>query len=128
MPEFLETSVDKFTFRIASDRLYSEEGVWAKEEGNLMLIGLSDFVQQRSGDVAFAEVKPAGTKVAFEDEIAVIRPSRSTSAWAPRWLARYWKAIRQWKPRLKPSTWTRMEMGGWLWSIRMSGVWTNPVC
>lgn len=72
MLEFLETSVDKFTFRIASDRLYSKEGVWAKEEENLVLIGLSDFVQQRSGDVAFAEVKPAGTKVAFEDEIAVI--------------------------------------------------------
>ena len=72
MTDFLETTVEKFTFRIASDRLYSEEGVWAKEEGNLVLIGLSDFVQQRSGDVAFAEVKPAGTKVAFEDEIAVI--------------------------------------------------------
>lgn len=72
MPEFLETRVDKFTFRIASDRLYSEAGVWAKEEGNLVRIGLSDFVQQRSGDVAFAEVKPTGTKVAFEDEIAVI--------------------------------------------------------
>jgi len=72
MTDFLETTVEKFTFRIASDRLYSEEGVWAKEEGNLVLIGLSDFVQQRSGDVAFAEVKPAGTKVAFEDEIVVI--------------------------------------------------------
>jgi glycine cleavage system H protein len=72
MPKFLETSVDKFTFRIASDRLYSEEGVWAKEEGTLIRIGLSDFVQQRSGDVAFAEVRPAGTKVSYEDEIAVI--------------------------------------------------------
>jgi glycine cleavage system H protein len=72
MPKFLETSVDKFTFRIASDRLYSEEGVWAKEEGTLIRIGLSDFVQQRSGDVAFAEVRPAGTKVSYEDEIVVI--------------------------------------------------------
>ena len=72
MPEILETTVDKFTFHIASDSLYSEEGVWTKEEGNLVRIGLSDFVQQRSGDVAFAEVKPAGTKVIFEGEIAVI--------------------------------------------------------
>lgn len=72
MPEFLVTTVDKFTFRIASDRLYSEAGVWAKEEGNLVRIGLSDFVQQRSGDVAFAEIKPAGKKVAYDDEIAMI--------------------------------------------------------
>ena len=72
MPEFLETAVDKFTFKVAIDRLYNEEGIWAKPEGNLVRIGLSDFLQQRSGDVAFAEVKPVGTQVAFDDEIAVV--------------------------------------------------------
>jgi glycine cleavage system H protein len=72
MPEFLETLVDKFTFKVAIDRLYNEEGIWAKPEGNLVRIGLSDFLQQRSGDVAFAEVKPVGTQVAFGDEIALI--------------------------------------------------------
>jgi glycine cleavage system H protein len=35
-------------------------------------IGLSDFLQQRSGDVAFAEVKPEGIVLAFGDEVAVI--------------------------------------------------------
>ena len=72
MPEFLETMVDKFTFKVATDRLYNAEGIWAKLEGNLVRVGLSDFLQQRSGDVAFAEVKPVGTQVAFGDEIAVI--------------------------------------------------------
>ena len=28
MPEYLETTVDKFIFRVATDRLYSPEGVW----------------------------------------------------------------------------------------------------
>ena len=72
MPEFLETTVDKFTFKVATDRLYNTEGVWAKPEGKNIRIGLSDFLQQRSGDVAFAEVKPHGTEVAFGDEVAVI--------------------------------------------------------
>src|SRR5512139_3920523 len=72
MPEFLETTVDKFIFRVAADRFYNGEGVWALAEGNLVRIGLSDFLQQRSGDVAFAEVKPVGTQLAFEDEAAVI--------------------------------------------------------
>lgn len=63
MSEFLETTVDKFTFKVATDRLYTAEGVWAKLDGDLVRVGLSDFVQQRSGDVAFAEVKPAGTQV-----------------------------------------------------------------
>ena len=72
MVEFLEITVDKFTFKVATDRLYSDEGVWAKTEGELVRIGLSDFVQQRSGDVAFAEVKPVGTQVTYGDEIAAI--------------------------------------------------------
>lgn len=72
MPDFLETTVDKFTFKVASDRYYTEEGVWAKPEGSRVRIGLSDFLQQRSGDVAFAEVKPAGTPIATGDEVAAI--------------------------------------------------------
>jgi glycine cleavage system H lipoate-binding protein len=56
MPEYLETVVDKFIFRVAGDRLYNSEGVWAQAEGSRVRIGLSDFLQQRSGDVAFAEI------------------------------------------------------------------------
>ena len=72
MSEYLEATVDKFTFKIATDRLYNAEGIWAKAEGKMVRVGLSDFVQQRSGDVAFAEVKPVGVEVAFGDEVAVI--------------------------------------------------------
>ncbi len=72
MPRFLETTVDKFIFRVATDRLYSPEGVWALAEGDRIRIGLTDFLQQRSGDVAFAEVRPAGRSVATGDEVALI--------------------------------------------------------
>ena len=72
MSGFLETTVDKFTFKVATDRFYSSEGVWVKEENGRVRIGLSDFVQQRSGDVAFADVKTAGTILAIGDEVASI--------------------------------------------------------
>ncbi len=72
MPNFLELKVDKFTFKAADDRRYTPAGVWALADGNRIRIGLSDFQQQRSGDVAFAEIKPVGTKLAFDDEMAVI--------------------------------------------------------
>jgi glycine cleavage system H protein len=72
MPDFLEITVDKFTFKVAKDRYYTSEGLWAKPEGSLIRVGLSDFLQQRSGDVAFADVKPVGTALGFGDEIAVI--------------------------------------------------------
>jgi glycine cleavage system H protein len=74
MPEYLETTVDKFTFRVATDRLYSPEGVWVfwvqPEGSGRVRIGLTDYLQQHSGDVAFVSVKPPGTKVAAGDELA----------------------------------------------------------
>lgn len=72
MTDFLETRVDKFIFRVATDRFYNPEGVWAKEENGRIRIGLTDFVQQRSGDVTFVEVKPIGSALSVGDEAAVI--------------------------------------------------------
>ncbi|HBG74861.1 MAG TPA: glycine cleavage system protein H [Anaerolineae bacterium] len=70
--KFLETTIDKFIFKVAADRYYSSEGLWAQADDNRIRIGISDFLQQRSGDVAFAEVKPEGTQLTCEDEVAVI--------------------------------------------------------
>lgn len=70
MSDFLEYRVDKFTFRVATDRHYHADGVWAKEEGGRIRVGLSDFAQQHSGDIAFAEVVEVGTELAFGDEVA----------------------------------------------------------
>jgi len=72
MPEYLETTLDKFIFKVATDRYYNREGVWAKFEANLVRIGLSDFLQQRSGDVAFADIKPVSSSLDFGEEVAVI--------------------------------------------------------
>jgi len=68
----LELTVDKFKFRFPVDLLYSDAGVWARFEGSRARIGLSDFTQQRNGDVAFAEAKEPGTQVKRGDEVAVV--------------------------------------------------------
>jgi len=72
MTAFLETTLDKFTFKVATDRWYTAEGLWARVEDGQARVGLSDFLQQRSGDVAFAEVKPPGTALKAGDEIGTI--------------------------------------------------------
>ncbi len=33
MPDFFETTVDKFIFRVATDRLYISEGLWVLPQG-----------------------------------------------------------------------------------------------
>ena len=48
MPEHLETTVDKFIFRVAADRLYARDGVWVQLDGNLARVGVTDYVQQRT--------------------------------------------------------------------------------
>lgn len=72
MIEDLQYTLDKFTFRVAADRLYSPAGLWARADGQRITIGVSDFSQQRNGDVAFADVIEAGTTVAVGDELATL--------------------------------------------------------
>ena len=71
MPEHLQTTIDKFTFRVATDRSYSPDGIWLQALGDgRVRVGVSDFVQQHSGDVAFATVKATGTTLSAGDEFA----------------------------------------------------------
>jgi glycine cleavage system H protein len=94
MPEYLEATVDKFIFRVATDRLYRADGIWilaaefqdATEsqdaavlpENGLVRIGLSDYLQQHSGDVAFVHPKTPGTKLAIGDICAEIETIKTT--------------------------------------------------
>ena len=70
MTDFIELTVDKFTFKIATDRSYDAQGLWMLETPGGVRVGLSDYVQQRVGDVAFAEVRPEGTLLRVGEEIA----------------------------------------------------------
>lgn len=70
--EFLQTTVDKFTFRVDPSCSYNNEGVWARVEGSRARLGLSDFLQQNSGDIAFVDVEPEGKQLSFNDEFSAI--------------------------------------------------------
>ena len=78
MPDFLETTVDKFIFKVATDRLYSPDGVWVLEEAGRLRLGVTDYQQQLNGDVAFAHLKPVGTSLAVGDEFAEVETIKAT--------------------------------------------------
>jgi len=86
MSEYLETTVDKFTFRVATDRLYCRDGLWVlliQSQGNSRVrVGLTDYLQQHSGDVAFVTVKPQGTKLKAGDDLADMETIKVTMALA----------------------------------------------
>jgi glycine cleavage system H protein len=80
VPDFLETAVDKFIFKVATDRLYGADGIWAiaPQANGPVRLGLSDYLQQRSGDVAFVHPKPLGAKVAAGEPFAEMETIKST--------------------------------------------------
>ena len=80
MTAFLETTIDKFTFRVDPGCLFSEEGVWVRPVEAGVRLGLSDFLQQRSGDMAFVEIKPPGTPLKSGDEFASIETVKAMVA------------------------------------------------
>jgi glycine cleavage system H protein len=72
MPDYLETTVGKFIFKFAKDRLYTPEGLWVKVDKSLARIGVTDFFQQHNGDVAFVTLEPIGKVLALDDEFASV--------------------------------------------------------
>jgi glycine cleavage system H protein len=82
MPNFLETTIDKFIFKVATLRAYSVEGIWVLEEegGKRVRLGVSDYQQQLNGDVAFVHLKPAGTALRPGDEFAEVETIKANSS------------------------------------------------
>lgn len=76
--EYMEVTYDKFTFRVMKDYLYHPEECWVKREGDLVVVGVTDFLQTNAGDVAFIELPEAGKEVKQGDEAGVIETIKTT--------------------------------------------------
>lgn len=72
MREPLSFTVDKFTFIIPIDRLYHRDGLWIQERDGRLAIGVTDYFQQNSGDVAFVDTVEVGTAVAAGESLGSI--------------------------------------------------------
>ena len=72
--ECLQVTVGKFIFRVREGYLYTDAGIWVSRDAGtgLARIGLTDFRQQTSGDVAFVEVPVVGQSVQAGEELATV--------------------------------------------------------
>lgn len=64
----LEIKVDKWTFRVPKDRFYNENDCWAKLDGNIAAVGITEFLQNMVGDVIYVQLPALGTVVGQFDE------------------------------------------------------------
>jgi glycine cleavage system H protein len=78
MGEFLETTYEKFIFKVKVGYLYSQEEFWANFQNGAATVGLTDFMQKAKGDVAFLETVEPGTEVKQGQEIGKIETIKAT--------------------------------------------------
>lgn len=78
MGEFLETTYDKFVFRVKIGYFYSKDDFWASVDGNVAVIGVSDFLQKAKGDVAFLETAEVGATIKQGQELGKIETIKAT--------------------------------------------------
>ncbi len=64
---------------IPEDRRYTKTHEWAKLDGGLIVVGISDFAQESLGDVVYVETPEVGREVAAGEAVAVIESVKTAS-------------------------------------------------
>ncbi len=59
--------------------LYTKEHEWAKVEGGVATVGITDYAQKMLGEVVFVELPAVGRQCKANDEIAVVESSKAAS-------------------------------------------------
>jgi glycine cleavage system H protein len=63
----------------AADRKYAQSHEWVKMDGDLAVIGVSDYAQDQLGDVVFVELPAVGTDVEGGKAFGVVESVKAAS-------------------------------------------------
>ena len=58
---------------------YSESHEWVKVEGNVAIIGVTDFAQAEMGDITYVDMPEAGDTVEVEEEFGALESVKASS-------------------------------------------------
>jgi glycine cleavage system H protein len=59
--------------------LYTKEHEWAKVEGDIATIGITDHAQEQLGEITFVELPAVNRQVVQKDEIGVVESTKAAS-------------------------------------------------
>lgn len=62
-----------------SDLKFTEDHEWIRLEGNLGVVGITDYAQEQLGDIVFVELPEVGRRLDKDDEAAVIESVKAAS-------------------------------------------------
>ena len=64
---------------IPKDLRYTKEHEWARIEGNLVTVGITDYAQQKLGDIVYAELPTVGSEVTAMEPFGTIESVKAAS-------------------------------------------------
>jgi len=59
--------------------LYTREHEWAKIEGDVAVIGITDYAQKMLGEITFVELPAVDKEFEYKSELAVVESSKAAS-------------------------------------------------
>jgi glycine cleavage system H protein len=80
LSEYLRTIFDKFELRVRKGFYYTKDDLWVSVENGKAKVGVSDYLQKTSGDVAFIEVAKPSSTVEKGEELGTMESAKATIA------------------------------------------------
>ena len=65
--------------KISEGLLYSESHEWVKVEGDIAVIGVSDFAQEEMGDITYVDLPSEGDEVAAGEDFGALESVKASS-------------------------------------------------
>ncbi|MBI5399640.1 glycine cleavage system protein GcvH [Candidatus Saganbacteria bacterium] len=65
---------------VPSNLKYTKDHEWARVEGKIAAIGITDFAQDQLGDVVYVELPAVGKELKVRDEFGVVESVKSVSS------------------------------------------------
>ena len=65
--------------KIAKGLLYSESHEWVKVEGNIAVIGVSDFAQAEMGDITYVDLPDEGDEIEKGEDFGALESVKASS-------------------------------------------------
>jgi len=62
-----------------SERRYTEKHEWVRVDGDIGIVGISDYAQEALGDVVFAQLPEPGTKLTQSEECGALESVKAAS-------------------------------------------------
>ncbi len=78
MSEYLRTTFEKFELLVRKGFYYTHDDLWVSIENGQAKVGVSDYLQKTSGDMAFIEVAKAGSTIEKGKELGTVESAKAT--------------------------------------------------